>query len=120
MTLAGVQPAEARRGARDLRDHLQIGERAAAMPAWLSGGAAPRAAIARALANRPTITLADEPTAARDSERAPMVMDLLRQVAQDQQPAILVVTLDEKIVDRFARMVALHDGRIEQDWRRAA
>ncbi|WP_439577192.1 ATP-binding cassette domain-containing protein [Elioraea sp.] len=48
------------------------------------------------------------------------VTDLLRQVALDQQAAILVVTHDEKIFDRFDRMVALRDGRIEQDWRRAA
>ena len=120
MTLAGVEPAEARRRARDLLDYLQIGKRAGAMPARLSGGEAQRVAIARALANRPAIILADEPTAALDSERARVVMDLLRHVAQDQQAAILVVTHDEKIFDRFDRMVALRDGRIEQDWRRAA
>jgi putative ABC transport system ATP-binding protein len=120
MTLAGIAPAEARRRARDLLDYLQIGKRAGAMPSRLSGGEAQRVAIARALANRPGIILADEPTAALDSERARVVMDLLRQVAQDQQAAILVVTHDEKIFDRFDRMVALRDGRIEQDWRRAA
>jgi putative ABC transport system ATP-binding protein len=120
MTLAGVESAEARRRARDLLDYLQIGKRAVAMPARLSGGEAQRVAIARALANRPAIILADEPTAALDSERARVVMDLLRHVAQDQQAAILVVTHDEKIFDRFDRMVALRDGRIEQDWRRAA
>lgn len=120
MTLAGIEPAEARRRARDLLDYLQIGKRAGAMPSRLSGGEAQRVAIARALANRPGIILADEPTAALDSERARVVMDLLRQVAQDQQAAILVVTHDEKIFDRFDRMVALRDGRIEQDWRRAA
>jgi putative ABC transport system ATP-binding protein len=120
MTLAGTQPAEARRRARDLLDYLQVGTRAGAMPSRLSGGEAQRVAIARALANRPAIILADEPTAALDSERARVVMDLLRHVAQDQQAAILVVTHDEKIFDRFDRMVALRDGRIEQDSRRAA
>jgi putative ABC transport system ATP-binding protein len=59
------------------------------------------------------VILADEPTAALDSERARVVMDLLRQVAREQQAAILVVTHDEKIFDRFDRMVALRDGRIE-------
>jgi putative ABC transport system ATP-binding protein len=120
MILAGVAPAEARGRARHLLDYLQIGRRAGAMPSRLSGGEAQRVAIARALANQPGIILADEPTAALDSERARVVMDLLRQVAQDQQAAILVVTHDEKIFDRFDRMVALRDGRIEQDWRRAA
>jgi putative ABC transport system ATP-binding protein len=120
MTLAGTDAAAARARARELLDYLQIGRRAAAMPSRLSGGEAQRVAIARALANRPAIILADEPTAALDSERARVVMDLLRQVAQDQHAAILVVTHDEKIFDRFDRMVGLRDGRIEQDWRRAA
>ncbi|WP_372623018.1 ABC transporter ATP-binding protein [Falsiroseomonas sp.] len=113
MTVAGVEVGIARSRARELLDYLQVGRRATAMPARLSGGEAQRVAIARALANRPQVILADEPTAALDSERARVVMDLLRQVAREQQAAILVVTHDEKIFDRFDRMVALRDGRIE-------
>ena len=113
MTLAGVDRAEARARAAALLETLQVGRRAQAMPSRLSGGEAQRVAIARALANRPRIILADEPTAALDSERARVVMDLLRQVARDQQAAILVVTHDEKIFDRFDRLVSLRDGRIE-------
>jgi len=113
MTLAGTAPADARLRARELLDELQVGRRALAMPSRLSGGEAQRVAIARALANRPRIILADEPTAALDSERARVVLDLLRQVAQVQQAAVLVVTHDEKIFDRFDRLVALRDGRIE-------
>lgn len=114
MTLAGTDTATARARARALLDHLGVGRRAEAMPSRLSGGEAQRVAIARALANRPRIILADEPTAALDSERARIVMDLLRQVARDQQAAVLVVTHDEKIFDRFDRLVTLRDGRIEQ------
>ena len=113
MTLAGVPAAQARARARQLLETLQVGRRADAMPSRLSGGEAQRVAIARALANRPRIILADEPTAALDSERARVVMDLLRQVAQEQQAAVLVVTHDEKIFDRFDRLVSLRDGRIE-------
>lgn len=113
MTVAGVEANTARSRARELLDYLQVGKRATAMPARLSGGEAQRVAIARALANRPQVILADEPTAALDSERARVVMGLLRQVATDQQAAILVVTHDEKIFDRFDRMVALRDGRVE-------
>ncbi|WP_137177585.1 ABC transporter ATP-binding protein [Roseomonas sp. AR75] len=120
MTLAGTDPGAARARARELLDYLQIGRRASAMPSRLSGGEAQRVAIARALANRPRVILADEPTAALDSERARVVMDLLRQVARDQQAAVLVVTHDEKIFDRFDRMVALRDGRVEQVEARAA
>lgn len=115
MTLDGVDRSTARERAAALLDYLQVGKRASAMPARLSGGEAQRVAIARALVNRPQVILADEPTAALDSERARVVMDLLRKVAREQQAAILVVTHDEKIFDRFDRMVALRDGRIEQD-----
>jgi len=113
MTVDGVEVSIARSRARELLDYLQVGKRATAMPSRLSGGEAQRVAIARALANRPQVILADEPTAALDSERARVVMGLLRQVAHDRQAAILVVTHDEKIFDRFDRMVALRDGYIE-------
>jgi putative ABC transport system ATP-binding protein len=113
MTIAGVDAAAARERARELLDYLQVGKRATAMPSRLSGGEAQRVAIARALANRPRVILADEPTAALDSERARVVMDLLRQVAREQQAAILVVTHDEKIFDHFDRMVSMRDGRVE-------
>ena len=115
MTVAGVAAPAARARARELLDYLQVGKRATAMPSRLSGGEAQRVAIARAMANHPRIILADEPTAALDSERARVVMDLLRQVARDQGAAVLVVTHDEKIFDRFDRMVSLRDGRIETD-----
>ncbi len=70
-------------------------------------------AIARALANGPRIVLADEPTAALDSQRAGVVMDLLKKLASEQQTAILVVTHDDKIFDRLDRMFRLRNGRIE-------
>ena len=114
MTLAGVAKDEARQRARALLDELQVGRRADALPTKLSGGEAQRVAIARALANAPPIILADEPTAALDSERAKVVMDLLRQVARERAAAVLVVTHDNKIFDRFDRMVSLRDGRIEE------
>jgi putative ABC transport system ATP-binding protein len=117
MTLNDVPLAAARDRARALLDYLQVGKRASAMPAKLSGGEAQRVAIARALANRPHIILADEPTAALDSERAQVVMDLLRRVAREQSAAVLVVTHDDKIFSRFDRLVSLRDGRIEGEIR---
>lgn len=69
-------------------------------------------AIARALANRPRIILADEPTAALDSGRAQLVMDLLRKLATEQEACIIAVTHDEKIFDRFDRLIHLRDGRL--------
>lgn len=112
LDLAGWPAAAGRARARELLDYLEVGHRARAKPALLSGGEAQRVAIARALANRPRILLADEPTAALDSERARLVMDLLRRLAVEQQACIVTVTHDEKIFDRFDRLVRLRDGRL--------
>jgi putative ABC transport system ATP-binding protein len=112
MELAGAASADARTRAAGLLDYLQVGNRGSHMPAQLSGGEAQRVAIARALANDPRIILADEPTAPLDSERAGIVMDLLRRIASEQQAAIICVTHDETIFDRFNRIFRLRDGRL--------
>lgn len=113
MHLAGLGHAAARTRAIELLDYLEVGHRKHAMPAQLSGGEAQRVAIARALANKPRIILADEPTAPLDSARARIVMDLLRRIALDQGAAIIVVTHDEMILDRFDHIFRLRDGRLE-------
>ena len=112
--LAGKSDAEAQKRAVELLDYLEIGHRKDAMPALLSGGEAQRVAIARALANSPRIILADEPTAALDSKRAGIVMDLLRKLAAEQDACIIAVTHDEKIYDRFDRLYHLRDGRLQE------
>ncbi len=113
LDLAGYNAIEARKRAAELLDYLEVGNRADAMPASLSGGEAQRVAIARALANKPRIVLADEPTAALDSERAGIVMDLLRKLAIDQKAAVIVVTHDEKIYDRLDYIYQLRDGVLD-------
>lgn len=115
LNLAGYPPSEAQQRAVELLEYLEVGHRKDAFPAQLSGGEAQRVAIARALANRPRIILADEPTAALDSERAGIVMDLLGKVAAEQGAAILAVTHDEKIYDRLDRVFDLRDGRLGAD-----
>jgi len=115
LQLAGFSHAAARSRAIELLDYLEVANRKEAMPAQLSGGEAQRVAIARALANRPRIILADEPTAPLDSQRARIVMDLLRKVATDQNAAIICVTHDEMILDRFENIFRLRDGRLEVD-----
>ena len=112
LDLARVAHAEALHRARELLDYLEVGHRKHAFPAQLSGGEAQRVAIARALANRPRIILADEPTAALDSQRAQVVMDLLRRVAAEQQAAIIIVTHDEKIFSRLDHIFDLRDGAL--------
>ncbi|MCB1536020.1 MAG: ABC transporter ATP-binding protein [Rhodoblastus sp.] len=112
-SMLGLSMPEARDRAMELLDYLDVSRRAKAYPSELSGGEAQRVAIARALANRPKIILADEPTAALDSERAAIVMDLLRRVSREQDTAIVVVSHDEKVFSRFDRMLHLRDGRLE-------
>lgn len=111
--LAGASAAEAERRARELLAYLQVENRTEAMPAQLSGGEAQRVAIARALANDPRIILADEPTAALDSQRAGIVIDLLRKVAAEHDAAVIVVTHDQKIFGRFDHIFSLRDGALE-------
>ncbi len=113
LELAGFDAKQARTRAVELLDYLEVGNRKKALPAQLSGGEAQRVAIARALANRPRIILADEPTAALDSARAAIVMDLLLKLASEQDAAIIAVTHDEKIFDRFDRIYELRDGRLD-------
>jgi putative ABC transport system ATP-binding protein len=115
LNLAGYGSTAARLRAVDLLNYLDVGQRKHAMPAQLSGGEAQRVAIARALANRPRIILADEPTAPLDSARARVVMDLLRRIATEQDAAIIVVTHDEMILDRFDHLFRLRDGRLDRE-----
>lgn len=112
-TLLGDKPAAAQRRAFELLDYLKMSHRLSAMPAQLSGGEAQRVAIARALANESRIILADEPTAALDSERALAVIKLLRTAARERHAAVLVVTHDDKIFDCLDKKVHLRDGRID-------
>lgn len=115
LNLAGYGSAAARTRAEELLNYLEVGHRKHALPKQLSGGEAQRVAIARSLANRPRIILADEPTAPLDSARARIVMDLLRRIAVEQGAAIIVVTHDEMILDRFDHIFRLRDGKLELD-----
>jgi len=108
--LAGVPNAQARLRALELLTALDVQHRAKAQPSQLSGGEQQRVSIARALANRPPVILADEPTAPLDSERALGVMRILNQMAQHAQTAIIVVTHDEKIIPTFKRIYHIRDG----------
>jgi len=113
--LAGVANAPARSRALELLNALDVGHRAKAAVAQLSGGEQQRVSIARALANHPPVILADEPTAPLDSERALNVVRMLKQMAQQYQTAIIVVTHDEKIIPTFKRIYHIRDGRTYEE-----
>jgi putative ABC transport system ATP-binding protein len=112
--IAGKKRKMAESRARDLLDLLGIGDKAGTVPGMLSGGQRQRLAIARALANEPTLLLADEPTGALDSEGGQEVIELLSRLHAGGQ-TILLVTHDPGVASAAARIVRMRDGRIESD-----
>lgn len=108
------QPAFAsRQRAAELLDYLGVGKRAKNLPSMLSGGEQQRVAVARALANSPSLILADEPTAALDSIRGRQVMELFAKVAHEQNAGVIVVTHDHRALDVFDRTLEMEDGQLQ-------
>ena len=112
--IAGAPRRAAERRARDLLDLLGLAGRAGELPGVLSGGERQRLAIARALANEPTLLLADEPTGALDSAGGLEVLELLRRLHSGGQ-AILLVTHDEGVAAAGDRRVSMRDGRVLEE-----
>ncbi len=114
LEINGLAPRAAEERATELLAALNLGHRLQNYPSALSGGECQRVAIARALANRPKVILADEPTAALDTENGKNVMALLKKLAVENHSAILVVTHDRRMVEGFDRIFEVHDGRIAE------
>jgi putative ABC transport system ATP-binding protein len=114
MQLNGVGRRDAARRAQELLDYLEIGPRAGSLPANLSGGEQQRVAIGRALANQPPLILADEPTAALDTDRGTKVMGLLRKIARERRSAVITVTHDRRMIEGFDTVYYLNDGRLSR------
>lgn len=112
LRLNGVPRRAAARRADEVLDYLEIGHRARSLPARLSGGEQQRVAVARALANEPVLILADEPTAALDTERGMKVMSLMRRIAREKRSAVITVTHDHRMVQGFDTIYHLEDGRL--------
>lgn len=89
-----------------------LSDRTNYLPGNLSGGQKQRVAVARALASSPALVLADEPTAALDKDSAADVVDLLKRMGQARGTTTLLVTHDNRILDRADRILTLEDGRI--------
>ncbi len=110
--IAGSPRKQAETRARDLLDLLGLGDKARGGPGVLSGGQRQRLAIARALANKPTLLLADEPTGALDTAGGLEVLELFRRLHIDGQ-AIMLVTHDDDVAAAADRVVRMRDGRVE-------
>ena len=112
MEINGLPPRAARRRAMELLGYLGAVDCADRLPDALSGGQQQRVAVARALANEPTLILADEPTAALDRARGQQVMELFGKVAHEQGAGVIVVTHDTRALDVFDRVLEMEDGRV--------
>ena len=98
--------------ATTMLEKVGLGDRVEYMPANLSGGQRQRVAIARALVSQPKILLGDEPTAALDKESGRTVVELMQQLAREQNTTIIMVTHDNKILDVADRIIIVDDGRL--------
>jgi putative ABC transport system ATP-binding protein len=113
MELNGLTQRAASQRAQELLESLGVGDRASHEVSMLSGGQQQRVAVARALANHPSVLLADEPTAALDSQRGRQVMELFRDVARQHGAGVIVVTHDHRTLDVFDTIYEMEDGVIE-------
>ncbi len=106
----GVDTAAARARAQELLGILGLGQRLDHRPAKLSGGEQQRVAVARALANRPPLILADEPTGNLDEHTADTVLGELLKLVRGEGSAALIATHNERLAAKMDRVVRLHDG----------
>lgn len=110
LELNDASPRAARKRALELLDSLGVKDRSEHFPTELSGGQQQRIAVARALANQPSILLADEPTAALDSVTGRRVMELFARVARDYGTGVIVVTHDHRALNVFDTIYDMEDG----------
>ena len=115
MLLQGVSVNRRHKRVREILSLVGLEGLGDRRPAQLSGGQQQRVAVARAMASGPDIILADEPTANLDSARGASLLDVMRQLNEDQGMTFVFSTHDQKIMDRAKRLIHLHDGKVEQD-----
>ena len=111
--IAGTEQTAAAQRASDLLSALGLAERLDHRPSQLSGGEQQRVAVARALANKPALVLADEPTGNLDEATADKVLAQFLELVRGQGSATLVATHNERLAARMDRVVRLHEGKLE-------
>ncbi len=119
MLYAGIGKKERTERAKELLNMVGMGERMSHTPDELSGGQKRRVAIARAMANEPSIILADEPTGALDSKTGRMIMDIFHRLNEEQGKTIVLITHSQELAEETQRIVTLKDGIIIGERRRS-
>jgi len=114
LRIAGVGQVEARARAAEVLTALGLGERLTHQPAQMSGGEQQRVAVARALANRPRLLLADEPTGNLDPATSQTVFEALHRLVKDTGVAALIATHNMELAGHMDRVFALKDGHLEE------
>jgi len=115
VALTGAGSSDGRARARELLTAVGLGDKLGVRPDLLSGGQRQRVSIARALANRPAVVFADEPTANLDSKTADEILELMRGLNEERGVAFVFATHDPRVVARARRVLSLQDGRIVED-----
>ncbi|MGD0999454.1 MAG: ABC transporter ATP-binding protein [Candidatus Brocadiia bacterium] len=118
MAFAGVDPDEARTRGMELLTLVGLKERWTHRPIEMSGGQQQRVAIARSMANRPSLLLCDEPTANLDLKTGREILEILRMLNQERNMTILCATHDHRMLDICDRLIWIRDGRVERIARR--
>jgi lipoprotein-releasing system ATP-binding protein len=112
LLIAGVSRAKAKQQALAMIASVSLRDRASHKPSQLSGGERQRIAIARALVNKPSLVLADEPTGNLDHDNAQIIFELLKSLRDQQGTSFVVVTHDLDLANRLDRVVSLQAGHI--------
>ena len=116
LEVIGLDKVTIRRRVREVLELVSLSEKARSFPHELSGGQQQRATIGRAIANRPKVLIADEPTGNLDPEKSMEIMGLLEKINREQRTTIVMVTHDAQLVNRYKkRTIALEEGYVVAD-----
>lgn len=115
LVLAGLPDADAEERVTEALQLVQVSELATQLPEELSGGQAQRVAVARVLASRPSLILADEPTGQLDRANGQHLVDVLLATAEELDAALVVSTHDIEVADRLQERWLMHEGRLNTD-----
>ena len=111
----GMKKEERREISKDALERVGLGLRMNHLPAEMSGGQQPRVAVARAIAARPPVILADEPTGNLDTRSTKEVMSILHEL-KDEGRTVIVITHDNEIAEEAERVIRIRDGRVVEDY----